>query len=319
MKVVTFGEALFRLSTKRGERLRRAQELQFYLGGSELNIAANLQSLGVPSAWVSLLPDGMTGELIQSKLEDLKIDITHTQIIPHGRPGFYLMESGSEPRPDVVLNRYASSMAQEKTFSFDWKKILQGASVYHTSGITAGLSQELTQEVKRSLEIARAANVLTSYDFNFRKNIWTLEEFKSRQKDLLPLIDILFCSESDLDLFFGTGVKWQEIFAQTKLKYLVINRRSASDTGYGLDVVTPDLHRYESRRYTVTNLDRIGVGDSMAAGFLAGLLKTQDYKQAAEWASLAGALKYSVTGDMALLEEKELRHLLETGTQGIRR
>lgn len=319
MKVLTFGEALFRLSTHKGERLAQAQNLNFCLGGTELNIAANLRSLGVDAEWVSCLPDGVTGELILNKLSQLGVNSSHCQIIPEGRAGWYLVETGSSPRPDVVFNRYASSLCEVKNFEIPWNKILKDSSCFHTSGVTAGLSLVLTQEVEKAMQEARNLGVLVSYDFNYRKNIWSLDEFKKRQKPLLSLIDILFCSESDLEIFFGKDPKIQNydsIFQQTNLKYLVLSERSADEGEYGIRLVTRE-GQYRAKSYPVHNLDRIGVGDSMAAGFLSALLKKASPEEAAESASAAGALKYSIQGDMALLREAEIRELIKSGVKGI--
>lgn len=312
MKVLTFGEALFRLSTLKGERLSGADTLNFFLGGTELNIAANLTSLGVPSGWISCLPDGMTGELIREKLNHLGVDISLCKTISGGRAGWYLVESGSSPRPDVVYNRYASSLQDLKSFELDWKEALEGVALFHTSGITAGLSTYLTEEIEKAMTLARKNKILVSYDFNYRKNIWTIEESIKRQAPLIPLVDILFCAQSDLELFF----KESDVFSGTNLKYIVMSVRSQDESEYALQVITKNKI-IKSTSYKIQNVDRIGVGDSMAGGFIAGLLKTNDLEVATEWGALSGAMKYGIHGDMALLKEKEITDILSGGVKGI--
>lgn len=318
MKVVTFGEALFRLSSERGVRLPDANEMDFYLGGSELNIAANLKSLGMESEWVSSLPDGKTGQLMRDQISKLGIANSHVTTIKNGRPGWYLMESGAAPRPDVVLGRFASSLAEETKFSFDWKKILSTASLFHTSGIAAGLSRPLTIEVKKAMKAAKALKLPVSYDFNFRKNLWTIEESVKRQKDLLPLIDILFCSQADLDLYFGKKASLKSIFGETSAEIIVMTERNSDETSYGLKVVTRK-ETITSASHRVHLIDRIGVGDSMAAGFLFSWLTNKNVKAAAEWGALCGAMKYGIKGDMAKLRSEEVATLLDSGYKGIQR
>ena len=318
MKVVTFGEALFRFSTDRGVRLSSATEMDFHLGGSELNIAGNLKSLGLDVEWVSSLPDGKTGELMRGKISLAGVQTSNVTSIKNGRPGWYLMESGAAPRPDIVLGRFASSLADQAKFSYDWKKIFSTANAFHTSGITAGLSRPLTQEVKKAIKAARALKIPVSYDFNYRKNLWTIEESVKRQKDILPLIDILFCSQSDLDLYFGKEASPKAIFAGTSAEMIVLTERNADETTYGLKVLTRK-ENYTSKVHRIHLIDRIGVGDSMAAGFLSSWLKTKDLKTSAEWGALAGALKYGIKGDMALLQSNEIESLLTEGYRGIQR
>lgn len=315
MKVTTFGECLFHLSTIKGERLHNAQKLNFYLGGSELNIAANLKTLGVNSEWISKIPDGLTGELIQDKIQQLGLSLNHLESIKKGRPGFYLSESGATPRPDLVTGRYQSSLGDLTHFNFDWEKILDSSDYFHTSGITAGLSPALTDEVKKAMEVSKKKKIQVSYDFNYRKNIWSVEESVKRQQAILPLVDILFCSQKDLDLFFQDSTP-AEIFKKTQLKMIVMSKRNSQETSYGIEVYTPQK-KYSSQDYQITNLDRIGVGDSMAAGFLAGLIQSQDTQVASDWGALAGAMKYGIHGDMALLKKHEITEILSHGLKGV--
>lgn len=318
MKVLTFGEALFRLSTERGERFPQADKMDFHLGGTELNIAANLKSLGIDTEWVSCLPGGRTGELMRERIETLGIDIAHVPTIANGRPGWYLMESGASPRPDVVLGRFASSLADQTSFPFDWKKILEGANLFHTSGVAAGLSEAMTSEVKKAMEAARTKKIPVSYDFNFRKHLWTVEESVKRQISLLPFINILFCSLSDLELFFGQNFQIGQIFEKYPVELLVLTERNADETTYGIKVITK-TETITSLHHRVHLVDRIGIGDSMASGFLASWLTDKNPIKAAEWGALAGAMKYGIKGDMALLRPAEIESILGQGYKGISR
>ena len=317
MRVVTFGECIFRLVTDAGERLSTTDTLNFYVGGTELNIAANLSSLGVNTTWVSSVTDGPTGEMIRDRIQKMNVDLSYVQTMKGGRPAWYMMETGNSPRPDKVFHRSASSFADLKSFNYDWKKIFHGASLFHTSGVTSGLSVELTAEVKKAMELARSLKIPVSYDFNYRKNIWSIEDFVKRQKDLIPLIDLLFCADSDLELFFGT-TDYAEIFSKTHLKTIVLSRRSSDESEYGIDVVTRIGHSF-SQRHKIHSLDRIGVGDSMAAGFIKAWLHQKPDSDCAEWAAMAGALKYGIKGDMAFLKSAEIEQLLAGGRKGIDR
>ncbi|MES2528932.1 MAG: sugar kinase [Bdellovibrionota bacterium] len=318
MKVLTFGEALFRLSTERGERFPQADQMDFFLGGTELNIAANLKSLGVETEWVSCLPGGKTGELMRERIVSLGIDISHVPTIANGRPGWYLMETGAAPRPDVVLGRFASSLADQNSYPFEWRKILSGAQLFHTSGVSSGLSESMTLEVKKAMETARALKIPVSYDFNYRKHLWTAEESVRRQKDLFPFINILFCSMTDLELFFGKDVQMKNIFEKYPLEMIILTERNADETTYGVKVVTRTTS-HASVQHRIHLIDRIGIGDSMAAGFIASWLKDKDIAKAAEFGAIAGAMKYGIKGDMALLRHNEIETVLTQGYRGISR
>jgi 2-dehydro-3-deoxygluconokinase len=50
--VVTFGEAMIRLSPPHSQRLEQARSLDVNVGGAELNVAVGVTRFGMKSAWV---------------------------------------------------------------------------------------------------------------------------------------------------------------------------------------------------------------------------------------------------------------------------
>jgi 2-dehydro-3-deoxygluconokinase len=55
--------------------------------------------------------------------------------------------------------------------------------------------------------------------------------------------------------------------------------------------------QHESRQYEVCVVDRVGGGDSFAAGLIAKLLAGDPADRALEFAAAAGALKLTIAGD----------------------
>ena len=163
---VFFGEALFRFSAGQGDRLQSASRVDFHLGGTELNIAANLTALGHPCGWVSVLPEGEAGELIMSRVQALGVSLKVLRA--KGAPGWYLLEPGAAPRGDRVITRVASVLAHQAKLEIDWSAMSAGNTVsfFHTSGITAGLSEASTGEVERAMKAMKANGALISYDWD---------------------------------------------------------------------------------------------------------------------------------------------------------
>ena len=62
-EVVTFGEAMIRLSPPHFQRLEQTATLDVQVGGGELNVAVGVARLGLTSAWVSRLPQNSLGRL----------------------------------------------------------------------------------------------------------------------------------------------------------------------------------------------------------------------------------------------------------------
>jgi len=63
--VITFGEAMIRLTTTDYKRIEQADIFKMSVGGGELNVAVGTARLGLRSAWMSLLPDNpfLTGRI----------------------------------------------------------------------------------------------------------------------------------------------------------------------------------------------------------------------------------------------------------------
>ena len=55
--IVTFGEAMLRLTPPGLQRLEQAHAFDLWVAGAELNVAVALARLGVAAGWVSRLPD----------------------------------------------------------------------------------------------------------------------------------------------------------------------------------------------------------------------------------------------------------------------
>jgi 2-dehydro-3-deoxygluconokinase len=65
-----------------------------------------------------------------------------------------------------------------------------------------------------------------------------------------------------------------------------------------------------SRRHVVQVVDRVGGGDSCAAGLIAALLGGQTPSQALEFAVAAGALKLGVAGDFGRATREDVEQLV---------
>ena len=65
-----------------------------------------------------------------------------------------------------------------------------------------------------------------------------------------------------------------------------------------------------SRKYALNDIvDRVGGGDSFAAGLIFGLLEYDDEAKALEFAVAASALKHSIPGDLNLVSREEVERL----------
>jgi 2-dehydro-3-deoxygluconokinase len=67
-----------------------------------------------------------------------------------------------------------------------------------------------------------------------------------------------------------------------------------------------------SRNYDITNIvDRVGAGDSFAAGFIYGSITYRDDARALEFAAAASCLKHSILGDFNRVDVNEVEALVK--------
>src|SRR5437763_2837099 len=101
--VVTFGEAMVRLSPPNFRRLEQARSLDVQVGGAELNTAVGLARLGRSAAWVSRLTNNPLGRLIANHARETGVCTDHVQWTKEDRVGLYFLAFGAAPRASNVL------------------------------------------------------------------------------------------------------------------------------------------------------------------------------------------------------------------------
>jgi 2-dehydro-3-deoxygluconokinase len=325
-EVVTFGEAMIRLAPPNFRRLEQARSLDVQVGGAELNTAVGLARLGRSSAWVSRLTDNPLGRLIANHAREAGVSTDHVVWTKDDRVGVYFLEFGAAPRASSVLyDRKGSAIAAIAPGMVDWTKALAGARWFHVTGITPALSATAADATREALAAARQAGLSTSVDLNYRVKLWTPEQAGRCMSDLMRLTDVLVTTEEDVERVFGIrGANHEDAARQTAerfgLKVVAITLRDNplvwKNTWTAMALAEGKVLR--TRMYEVEIVDRLGAGDSFAAGLVHGLLDG-DLQKALDWGVAASALKHSIPGDFAWVTPGEVQALLEGGGMRISR
>lgn len=327
-KVVTLGEIMLRLTTPDFKRFVQSDSFEVTYGGGEANVSAALCNYGLNGTFVSKVPNNPIGQSAINHLRRYGVD---TQFIARGgdRLGIYFLETGASMRASqVIYDRAGASIADVDAGEFDFDKILEGASWFHTTGITPALSDKAAALTEAALKAARAKGITTSIDLNFRKKLWTKEKARVIMTRLCEHVDVCIGNEEDADLCLGfkaanTDVTkgelnldgFKDVFKQMKdrfgFKYIASSLReshSASDNGWSA-LVYDGTEFYHTKQYEVRIVDRVGSGDSFASGFIYGLVTDMPMADAAEFGVAASALKHTIHGDLnhaTLAEVKDL-------------
>ena len=313
--VVTFGEAMVRLSPPHFERLEQTRSLDLNVGGAELNVAVGVTRFGMKSTWISKLPKNGLGFLIRDRAQDFGVDCSHIVWSDQGRAGLYFLEFGASPRASSVLyDRSGSAISMIKRGEVDWAKIFTGSKHFHVSGITPALSPSAGEVTAEALKAAKKAGCSVSYDLNYRKKLWTPADAKKIQEPMMADVDILITTEEDTHVVFGIREKDYEAAAQKlaqtfEFKIVAITLREDLSVWRNnwTAIAYQDGKIFRDRKYEVEIVDRVGAGDSFTAGFLYGLLKDKDVLKGFQYGNAFAALKLTIAGDFnwSSLEEVE--------------
>ena len=332
-KVVTMGEIMLRLSTPNFERFIQADEFDIHYGGGEANVAVSLANYGHAAEYVTAVPDNEIGECAIAALRKYNVGTAHIARCGE-RLGIYYLESGSAMRPSkVVYDRAHSSISTATEQEFDFDAIFADADWFHFTGITPAISDSAAVLTEKALIAAKKHGVKISVDLNFRKKLWTSEKAQHVMTGLMKYVDVCIGNEEDAELVLGfkpaqTDVVsgnlelagYRSIFEQMVEKfgfeYCVSSLRvshSASDNGWSACMYARDTKEfYHSKEYRIRPIvDRVGGGDSFAAGVICGLLDGKKFQEALEFAVAASALKHSVEGDfnrVSVAEVEKLAH-----------
>ncbi len=327
-KVITLGEIMLRLSTPGNEKFIQADEFDVCYGGGEANVAISLANYGHDAEFITKVPQNPIGDCAVAALRKMNVE---TKNIARGgeRLGIYFLETGSAMRAsNVVYDRAHSSISTAEVSDFDFDKIFKDCDWFHFTGITPAVSDKAAILTEEALKAAKRNGVKVSVDLNFRKKLWSSEKAQKVMSNLMQYVDICIGNEEDAEKVLGfkpentdvttgslslDGYKsiFEQMVAKYNFEYVVSSLRvsnSASDNGWSACIYNRDTKEfYHSREYRITPIvDRVGGGDSFAAGTICGFLDGKDFKEALEFGVAASALKHTIPGDFNLVSRNDV-------------
>lgn len=330
-KIVTMGEIMLRLSTPGNEKFIQADEFDVNYGGGEANVAVSLANYGHDVEFVTALPKNPIGECAIAAVRKYGVGTKHIARVGE-RVGIYFLETGSAMRAsNVVYDRAGSSIATAEAKDFDFDAIFDGADWFHFTGITPAVSDMAASLTEEALKAAKKHGVKVSVDLNFRKKLWSSEKAKKIMTNLMQYVDVCIGNEEDAEKVLGfkpanTDVTkgelelngYVDIFNQMcdtfGFEYVISSLReshSASNNDWSACIMDGKSREfYHSKKYHIEPIvDRVGGGDSFAAGLICGLADGKDMKEALEFAVAASALKHTIPGDFNLVTRADVETL----------
>jgi 2-dehydro-3-deoxygluconokinase len=356
--VVTFGEIMGRLAPPGSLRFQQAMpgSLDVTFAGAEANVAASVVMLGGRAAFVTALPRNPVADACVASLRAVGIDTSHIVRTDKGRLGLYFLETGANQRPSqVVYDRDGAAVAITPADAYPWPQVFAGAGWFHVTGITPSLSKMAAEAVLAAGKEAKAQGLTVSCDLNFRKKLWRWEagtaprELAERtMRQVLPFVDLVVANEEDAADVLSIRAKDTDVsagklavdrypeVAHTIVEQFPNVRRvgitlresiSASHNNWGAmlyDAASHEAHfapmsgdRYDP--YQIRNIvDRVGAGDSFAAGLITALTAPElsAPQTAVAFAAAASCLAHSIVGDFNFSSRAEVEALMKGSGSG---
>ena len=353
---VTFGEVMVRDTPADMERPERTRLVRLSMAGSEYTLAIGLARLGIPSAYITRVPDNPYGHAVRNIARENGVIADHIVWAPKTEPiGRLIYEIGRTPRRDTgIYQRKYSAASKLDAGMVDWKGILKDAKLFHTSGISFGLASHSNYERNYNYEAFKEAiankpsDCLVGLDFNYRGTLWSKDQARALMTPIVrDHVDLLITTIEDMAELYGIRcgqysaqqiidgeigqledddirIFAEQIHQQFHTKIVAITIRHPDSF---------EQHRWESAAVdadgtffrspavkSITLLDRLGGGDTWNAGFYYGLLTEEFSGESLVKGVLVGdaatRLKQTLMFDLPMFEKGEVQALMKVDVAG---
>jgi 2-dehydro-3-deoxygluconokinase len=297
--LLTCGETLLRLSPPGLQRLEQAHLFETGIGGSELNVGCVLARLGRRVAWVSRLPEGPLGRIVDGEARRHGVDTRHVRWVEGARLGLMFFEPGPAPRnARVIYDRQHSAAAALAFEDAPWEALIAASARVHLSGITPALGPSCRALIPQLATLAHGAGKPVSYDLNYRATLMTEAEARAMLDAMAPHLELLVVAERDARAVLGFAEEAERL----GVPLVALTRPPGEEPG---DVLLARGEFHYAPRYPVEIVDRIGAGDSFVAGLIHGLLDG-DLDLAIRLAAYAAAVALATPGDISYFGPEDL-------------
>ena len=272
-----------------------ASDLTLTLGSSSAILAHNLRLLGNQVTFSAKVGNDVLGEMCCRKLHDAGIDLSRVVRSTSGSmTGVTLILPLTATRRILT---YPGTMSELGIEDLDLD-FLATAKHFHLS--SPFLQSKLFPDLPLLFKEMHQRGLTTSLDTNDDP----AGKWEGILEDVLPLVDLLFCTEQELRKLARAEDTEERIAA--RVRFLIVKRgsRGASLYAEGRRIDAPALQLHV--------IDAVGAGDTFDAGFLHQWIRHAPLETCLAYANLAGGLSVTRSGGIeAFADEDHRRRFFE--------
>lgn len=325
--------------------------------GAEANVCVSLAMFGAKTRYITVLPDNPISDCVMSVLKGFGVDTDHILLSKKGRLGIYFVETGANQRSSAVIyDRDGSSIAFAEPEDYSFDRAMDGMDWFHVTGITPALSENAYLATLSALLKSKEKGLKVSCDLNFRRKLWRWKEGYAPDRlarecmtSILPFVHLVIANEEDAKDVMGieaqgTSVEKGQINAaayEYVARKIITQFPNVEKVAFTLrESISADYNKWGGMLFDKTEdkaflaplddageyapyhirdiVDRVGGGDSFAAGLIYALNSSEFEKpaQAVRFAVASSCLKHSIKGDFNYVTEEEVLSLLKGSASG---
>jgi 2-dehydro-3-deoxygluconokinase len=186
-----------------------------------------------------------------------------------------------------------------------------------------------------AVQAAKRHGAIVSYDLNYRASLWQGYGGKKRAQEvnrgLAPLVDVLIGNEEDFSAALGFEVEgmdsnlghldadrfrrmMEKVAQEFPVSIVAATLRkatTATKNDWGAICYCGGAFHEAQQRNDLEVYDRVGGGDSFAAGLIYGLLEGRSVQWAVECGAAHGALAMTTPGDTSMATLSDVLQLMD--------
>ncbi len=276
-------------------RVNRTENEIIFPGGKGINVSIVLKNLGVESTVLGFIA-GFTGEKIRKELSALGCKDAFIEI-EHGWSRINMKVRSDEESEINGQGPVIDAQAIKELYA-QLDKLEEDDILVLAGSIPNTMPSTVYSDIMEYLE-GRKVNIVVDATKDLLVNVLKYHPF------------LIKPNNHELEEIFGTQLKSNEEIIQYAKELQKIGARNVlvSMAGDGAILVAEDGNVYESEAPKGEVVNSVGAGDSMVAGFVAGYLATEDYKQAFKMGIAAGSASAFSEG---LAKKEEVEAILNT-------
>ena len=275
---VTFNPSLdyiVRLDSFNPGAINRTTYEQVLGGGKGINVSIVLKNLGHKSTALGFVA-GFTGQEIIHQLDDFGCENDFIQLLK----GISRINVKIKAKEETEINGQGpdiDQLSQQKLFS-QLNKLSAGDTLVLAGSIPSTLPDDIYERIMQQLQ-GRGVNIVVDATKQLLMNVLKYHPF------------LIKPNNHELGEMFGVTITTQdEIITYAKnLQEMGARNVLVSMAGDGAMLITEDGTSYQSPAPKGTLVNSVGAGDSMVAGFIAGIAETGSLQEAFFWGLATGS------------------------------